>query len=248
MTGGSELLRVGHAIVPFEQALSWTRPYLDAAQNRRTAKPFAFPAYDEYEVKHNDPERLSDADLLAPVLLNVGISIRSYYALQAIREPLNTVLHDIGDLTLIEASDKQVSDLVSRSYSVLDHPATRPPGIKGTKLSKILHRKRPDFLVLHDTWVQNCYLGTNTVPVVERGRRTWTEYMVLISLAIRDDLVTQQDAWRELLAASSPTSEPTTTLVRLLDIVAWRAGQAANISTATQESRDGDAYGVPSTP
>jgi hypothetical protein len=45
-------------------------------KNRASAEPYAFPAYDRYNAPQNDPARVSDADLLAPALLNVQSSQR----------------------------------------------------------------------------------------------------------------------------------------------------------------------------
>jgi len=216
-------LRVGRATVAFGDALRWASAYLDAARNRNHPEPYAFPAYDQFDSEDNQPERLTDADLLAPVLLNVGISIRSFYALQALRPRLEKNLLDIGDLALVEASDLQLRSLVSPIYNVLDEPGIKPHGVEGTKLSKVVHRKRPNFLVLHDQWVRRCYLGTDAVP--RQDERSWADYMVLLSMAIRDDLITQEDAWRSLQSASASAGMPAVTLPRLLDIVAWHAGQ-----------------------
>lgn len=216
-------LRVGHATVAFEDAILWARTYLDAERNRTHPEPYAFPAYDQFDAEHNQPGRLTDADFLAPVLLNVGISIRSFYALQGVRQRLENSLLDIGDLALTEASDQQLRSLVPPIYSVLDDPKIKPHGIEGTKLSKVVHRKRPNFLVLHDQWVERCYLGTDAVP--RNKERSWAEYMVLLSMAIRDDLTTQNESWRSLQSGSAPADVQAITLPRLLDIVAWHAGR-----------------------
>jgi hypothetical protein len=233
-------LRVGSKLVSFDKAQAWARAYLGAEANRRSSKPFAFPAYDDYNAEDNRSNDLTDADLLAPVLLNVGISIRSFYGLQRLREPLAAVLRDVADQSLTEASAKAVTDLVSRTYGVLDDPDLRPSGVGATKLSKVLHRKRPEFFVLHDKQVKNCYWGTGAVPAVKRGTRTWAEYMVQVSLAIRDDLVTQSDAWERLRVESAPEVARPVSLLRLLDIVAWHAGTPSGISDRPSDDDDDD--------
>ena len=101
--------------------------------------------------------------------------------------------------------------------------------MKATTLSKVLHRKRPNSIVLHDKWVNACYVGTDG-PVARTKNRSWAEYMVAITLAIGHDIRTQQDKFKMLDQAASSPGE--LTQVRLLDIVAWRS-KGANASQAT---------------
>lgn len=221
VTGESQPeLRVGGRTVKLAQAEEWIRTYTDAATNRSIAAPYAFPAYDHFDAS-SDSDHLSDGDLLAPGLLNVNISISSFYGLQRIRPELERHLRAIpGDLCLEVADDAQVQRLVSPIYAVLDSPTDRPRKVKATKLSKVLHRKRPHFLVLHDAQVQNCYREPLHIPT---PGRSWANYMVELSLAVAHDLRTQRPAWDHLAAAVS--SEGPISRVRLLDIVAWRLGK-----------------------
>lgn len=68
------------------------REYLDAQTNQADADPYAYPAYDTFNADDNEPHRISDADLLAPLLLNVKVSLRSFYALQRARGGLERAL------------------------------------------------------------------------------------------------------------------------------------------------------------
>ena len=102
-------------------------------------------------------------------------------------------------------------------YCLLDE--TPLWNVQATTLSKILHRKRPRSIVLHDRWVWKCYIGTGAVPHAES--RSWAAYMVLMSLAIRDDLRNQSDQFAALARSSSGAAS--LTAVRLLDILAWRS-------------------------
>ena len=58
------------------------RDYTNVDRNRTGSAPYAYPTYERYAEETNDPLLLTDGDLLAPVLLNVRLSIRSFYALQ----------------------------------------------------------------------------------------------------------------------------------------------------------------------
>ena len=84
-------------------------------------------------------------------------------------------------------------------YDVLDEKEMW--NVQATTLSKVLHRKRPASVVLHDKWVRNCYLGTPLVPRVTK--RPSADYMVLVSLAIRNDLRDHAAQIERLATASS---------------------------------------------
>lgn len=216
----SATIRVGHVQIPLGTAIKWVRSYTDEVENRSSAEPYAFPAYDRYNALQDDPARISDADLLAPALLNVGSSLRSFYGLQEIRGQLEDALAD-EDLAkpLASIEDKErIAALVKPLYAVLDDPKTRPWGLQVTTLSKILHRKRPQFLVLHDTWVKSCYLGADK-PVVPVTGRSPSDYMVAITRAIGQDIRNQKDLFRKLDESSRCPGE--LSHVRLIDILAW---------------------------
>jgi len=216
----SATIRVGHVQIPLETAIKWVRSYTDEVKNLSSAVPYAFPAYDRYNELQADPARVSDADLLAPALLNVGSSIRSFYGLQQIRGRLEDALAN-KDLAkpLASIEDKgRIAALVKPLYAVLDDPKTRPWGLQVTTLSKILHRKRPQFLVLHDTWVKRCYFGAEK-PVVPVTGRSPSDYMVAITRAIGRDIRDQEDLFRKLDESSNCPGE--LSHVRLIDILAW---------------------------
>jgi Family of unknown function (DUF6308) len=217
---GTGDLTIGDRTVPPAVAEAWVRRYTDAEANRRIADPNSFPAFDHYAAE-SSPDQFSDGDLLAPVLLNVDISVRTFYALQAVRPRLEEALQRIPrDLPLEAAGPDRIRDLVEPLYAVLDPESRRPHGVKATTLSKVLHRKRPHFLVLHDKQVVNCYRERVRIPT---EGRSWADYMVAMSGAVADDLVSQPAAWDRLAAAVGP--EGPISRVRLLDIVAWNLGR-----------------------
>jgi hypothetical protein len=218
VTDESLTLHVGDREVTVEQAKAWVSDYTSGDKTRK--RPYSFPAYDHYR-GGCDPDRLSDADFLAPMLLNVGMSVRAIYDLQAATDRLNSGLAEIkSDCTLDVATPGQVQDLVTNLYRVMDEPGEKPRDVGVTRLSKILHRKRPQFLVLHDRQVRTCYQERIEYP---KKDRPWAQYMVELSLAIREDLVSQRASFDRLAAAvgaAGPVSR-----VRLLDIVAWNLGK-----------------------
>ena len=216
-----DLVTVGCVNVPVAQAEQWIGEYTDARRNLSAADPYAFPAYDRFQGDDNDPLVLSDADLLAPTLLNVPVKIRTFYGLARVRDRLEGALrHPAMTRPLEEIEDPEaVSAMVSPLYEVLDGTEA-PNGVQGTTLSKVLHRKRPASIVLHDKWVRACYVGDDA-PVARAEVRSWAEYMSLISIAIGADIRAQPNQFARLAAACSCPGE--LTAVRLLDIVAWRS-------------------------
>lgn len=164
-------IRVGAVSVPLATAERWVSEYT-SLNNASVANPYAYPAYDRYEGERNDPRVLTDADLLAPGLLNVPVKIRSYYDLQRVRSALEDGLaNDDLCVPLAEVDDPtRVAAMVKPLYAILDDPQTRPWNVSATTLSKVLQRKRPESLVLHDKWVNACYVGGTTFRPRTPGR------------------------------------------------------------------------------
>lgn len=235
-------IRIGGVSVPLVTAQRWVSEYTDV-NNASATNPYAYPAYDRYEGDRNDPRLLTDADFLAPGLLNVPVKIRSYYDLQRLRPDLEAGLanDDLG-VPLAEIDDPaRVAAMVKPLYAVLDDPQRRPWNVYATTLSKVLHRKRPKSLVLHDKWVNTCYVGGGG-PVERVRDRSWADYMVAITLAIGQDIRTQLELFKLLDQATSCPGE--LTHIRILDILAWKSkGTApsvaaeASLSTATSIAR-----------
>lgn len=221
MTSQQVRIRVGGAEIPLNLATRWVADYTNVDINMTGPAPYAYPAYDRYESASNDHLRITDADLLAPALLNVTPKVRAYYGLQQVRGELEAALtHPLLDRPLAElGSDQEIAAVVRPFYSVLDS-STKPWGVNATVLSKVLHRKRPQHLVLHDKWVRACYLGHGR-PVPAARTRTWADYMTRISAAIAHDLRTQVQQFEHLDQATYQPGE--LSHLRLLDILAWRS-------------------------
>jgi Family of unknown function (DUF6308) len=198
-------------------AVRWLGDYLDSEVNKTSPTPYAYPAYDNYNDDENDSNRISDADLLAPLLLNVKLSLRTYYALQHVRDRLEPPLGEIEPaLMLADVADADIAAKVKPLYAVLD--GRRPSGVQSTTLSKILHRKRPQFLVLHDKWVKRCYWGSDA-PVHPEKARSNSDYMVAISNAIASDVRGQEGVFGKLFDRLPQAQR--VSRVRLVDILAW---------------------------
>lgn len=217
----SEQIRVGKVRVQLDRAVAWVAEYT-SPERTKSRNPYSYPAYDDFEKDHNEPSRLTDADLLAPGLLNVPVKVRSYYGLLRIKPRLERALANQDLEVALQEIDSPacIIDMVKPLYDVLDDPDEKPWGVNGTTLSKVLHRKRPQSLVLHDRWVRACYVGKDA-PIPKDKSRSWADYMAAITLAIRDDLRDQPDHFTVLDKATSRPGRLSP--VRLLDIVAWKS-------------------------
>lgn len=217
-------LTVGHWTVSFGEARQivndYTRYRPGDARSKGTI--FAWPFYDGLETGGSDA--LADGDLLAPVLLNVPVSISTFGVLREVRGDLESRLAAVPNNVALRSASDDVVASVARLFAVLDE--VEVPGVRGTMLSKILHRKRPALVPLHDQFVRNAYVPSR----VERvAKRTWEEYFTQVMLAMRDDLSRAPEAWDEL-SRPATAAEPALTELRVLDILAWSLGRGAGAS------------------
>jgi hypothetical protein len=238
-----EHVRIGRVEISLGTAFAWVRGYTDAAHNAVSQRPYAFPAYDRYDGGTAEPDRLTDGDLLAPGLLNVPVKIRSFYGLQRVRGRLEDALsHPVLERPLADLTDpEELASAVRALYEVLDDPATRPWGVGGTTLSKVPHRKRPHCVVLHDRWVRACYVGDDA-PVPSVKDRSWAEYMVLITDAVRNDIASQPEAFSVLEMAAGGQGE--LSHARLLDILAWHSRGTLPLMDPSRKSPTPSAHRV----
>jgi len=202
--------------VEAEVAREWVRAYLNGARGQ-----FGYPSYDGYRT-NEDPFRLCDGDLLAPVLLNVQVKISSFADLCASRDRLETALGAVPvGVDLVDA-DEEVITAVGGLFAVLDADA-RPRNVLGTTLAKVLHRKRPDLVPLYDEQVRRTYQVGERAPLPVVPGRPWAEFMTQLASCIRDDLNRELGFWDELTTLR-PLDGPGVSRLRVLDIVAWRLG------------------------
>jgi hypothetical protein len=207
-------LRVGGVEVDRDAALEHARRYLTDGAG------WAYPSYDGFDAEHATGP-LTDADFLAPILLNVNqLKIRTYEALQAQRQPLDEVLaHIPPDLDLAVANADELNRLGSL-FGVLDGEGIH--GAQGTVLAKVLHRKRPHFIPLYDERVRAVYQRVPCGPVPRVRGRSWRAFMVVFAGAVQHDLREEAAFWARIAdMAPGPTIPP----LRALDIVAWWAGR-----------------------
>ncbi|WP_370087670.1 DUF6308 family protein [Streptacidiphilus sp. MAP12-16] len=214
------MLRVGGRLTPLGRAVHWVTQYFDATANQTGKNPYAYPAYDDLHTG-SSPDQLTDGDLLAPTLLNAAPSITAFYTLQALRPTLEAALAAIPpDLTLQDAvRTGRHHELVGELFRCLDEQKT--PGVQLTTLTKVLHRKRPLLIPLHDRHVRACYVNDGpTYPMRRTAGRTWAHYTATLAASIADDLDRQAEQWAVLRSCV-----PDIGLLRILDVVAWNTAR-----------------------
>ncbi|MFJ9889494.1 DUF6308 family protein [Streptomyces sp. NPDC091287] len=217
---------MGGRSINVETAARWVSSYFDEAANRAAAvakygRPFAYPAYDRMATGSGRDD-LNDGDLISPLLLNAGPTITAFYSLQSVLPSLLSGLAAVPPhLTLQSAvCDGRHRKLIEGLIGALDAPE-RIPGVGLTTLTKILHRKRPLFIPLFDRRVKACYLGLgDRYPMHPVSGRTDTTFFSTLAECMVDDIVRQPNHWAAL-KAEAPEG---TSLLRVVDVVAWNLG------------------------
>ncbi len=173
---------------------------------------YAFPSYDRLVT--NGAAQLVDGDLLAPALIGAEMSRARFMLL---REMLPR-LEGVADLPAIglQDADDDVIGLVADLFAVLDDAPYAGKGIRGTILSKVLHRKRPDLVPLYDSRIFESYTAPGAIP--RETHRSWREFMTLLLTAMREDLRAEAAAFDEL----HRVSDGAVTRLRALDVLVWR--------------------------
>lgn len=180
---------------------------------------YAFGSYDTLVT--NGSAELVDGDLLAPNLIGATVD-RDRFGLLRELMPRIAGVAQLPGTSIQEASDaelEQVADL----FAVLDAAPYAGRGVRGTILSKVLHRKRPDLVPLYDSRIFESYTAPGAI---ERpAHRTWQEFMMLLLTQMRSDLRQESDAF-DLLIATAEASGARLTRLRALDILVWRTAEA----------------------
>jgi len=180
---------------------------------------YAVSAYDALVT--NGSAVLVDGDLLAPNLIGTEVDRGRFLLLRELM-PRLTGIADLPDVALQDAGD-DVLDEVAALFAVLDDAPYAGRGVRGTILSKVLHRKRPDLVPLYDSRIFESYTAPGAI---ERSvHRTWRESMALLLQHMRADLQREAAAFDELVALAEGAGTSLSRL-RILDIVVWRTAEA----------------------
>ena len=180
------------------------------------AYSFAWPAYDTLVT--NGSPTLVTGDLLAPTLLEAHVDSARFGVLAEMLPQLA----GIGALpprSLAEATDDDIA-AVAALFAVLDTDRYRRRGVRGTVLSKVLHRKRPDLVPLYDSRIDAGYRASGRI--THDPHRSWVHTMDLLCHLMREDLQREAATFAELEKFAEDRGAHITPL-RILDILVWMA-------------------------
>jgi len=177
---------------------------------------YSYPSYDRLVT--NGSPTLVDGDLLAPILMGVDIDAGRFGLLREMIPALEAVA-DLPDVSLEDADDDHVM-CVAGLFGILDEPRYSGRGVRGTIVSKVLHRKRPDLVPIYDSRIFEAYTAPGVLP--RTLDRSWQEFMRMLCTQMREDLRAERPAFEQLQARARDMDTPVTKL-RILDILVWRA-------------------------
>jgi hypothetical protein len=180
---------------------------------------YAYPAYDRLVT--NGSTQLVDGDLLAPTLMGVDLD-RARFSLLRDMLPALEAVADLPPVALQDADDDHVL-CVAGIFGMLDEPRYAGRGVRGTIVSKVLHRKRPDLVPLYDSRIFEAYTAPGAVP--RSTHRSWQNFMAALCMQMRADLQAEAAAFDELEKLVAGHDAPVTRL-RILDILVWRAAES----------------------
>ena len=180
---------------------------------------YAYPGYDRLVT--NDAAELVDGDLLAPTLIGVHIDASRFSLLREMMPSLAAV----GDLPSVALQDADDDDIrcIAGIFGILDEPRYAGRGARGTIVSKVLHRKRPDLVPLYDSRIFAAYTAPGVIP--RSTDRSWQSFMTLLCAQMREDLQRERVRLGELAQLAAGNGTPVTQL-RILDILVWRAAES----------------------
>jgi hypothetical protein len=184
-----------------------------------TRNSWSYPAYDRLVT--NGSTVLVDGDLLAPNLIGADVDRGRFLLLRELMPRIAGVA-DLPPVALQDADD-DVVDQVAALFAVLDEAPYAGRGVRGTIVSKVLHRKRPDLVPLYDSRIFESYTAPG---VIERSpHRSWRDSMTLLVRQMRADLQAEAPAFRALVEVAQGAGAPLTQL-RILDVLVWRTAEA----------------------
>ncbi len=203
-------MTVGSKNILFGDAMEFAGRYLSGTG------AWSYPAYDAYP-GHSGSD-LGRQDLLAAALLNAHQNpLESYYGLESLLPVINGRMADPALTGSLSDADQPTLDAIARLFGILDE---HPTGyVRLTKLSKVLHRKRPELIPLYDANIYSCY--THDGPIPKEKNRSWHDFSRLLLPAMQHDLTSQMDSWQ---AIAGLARRPKITPLRAMDIIGWHLG------------------------
>lgn len=181
---------------------------------------YAFPAYDELVT--NGSPYLVDGDLLAPSLLGAHVDYPRFVLLKRMLPSICEAMTSLPKTALEDTDDAGIA-AVARCFAVLDEPIYARAGARGTIVSKVLHRKRPDLIPLYDSRIWTSYMLSGAIGHGSRSK-PWVEVMQSLCHSMREDLRHNHAEFLTIQAAAAEHGARLT-LLRILDILVWMSSE-----------------------
>lgn len=180
---------------------------------------YAYPAYDTLVT--NGTAELVDGDLLAPSLLGAHVDYARFVLLKRMLPSLREGMSALPPTPLEDTDDAGIA-VVARCFAILDEPIYARAGARGTIVSKVLHRKRPDLIPLYDSRIWTAY--TISGAIGRGSHRPWVEVMQALCHSMRADLVHNRAEFLALQRTAADKGADVT-LLRILDILVWMSSE-----------------------
>jgi hypothetical protein len=200
--------------LPIEDPEDCLLDYVDPASG------YAFGAYDTLVT--NGTADLVDGDLLAPSLLDAPVDMARFGVLKRMLPNLRDRLAALPPVAIEDADDATIAR-VAACFDVLDERTYERQGVRGTIVSKVLHRKRPDLVPLYDSRIFAAHTAPGAIP--RAAERSWVEFMVLFCTQLRDDIRGNREEFAHLQAVAAEAGARVT-LLRIHDILVWMSTRA----------------------
>lgn len=181
--------------------------------------PYAYPAYDDLVT--NGSADLVDGDLLAPSLLGAHVDYARFVLLKRMLPSICDGMTALPPTALEDTDDAGIA-AVARVFAILDEPIYARAGARGTIVSKVLHRKRPDLIPLYDSRIWSAY--TISGAIGRGSHRPWVEVMQALCHVMRSDLRNNLAEFEALRQAAAERGARLTPL-RILDILVWMSSE-----------------------
>lgn len=186
------------------------------SQYTKLEGPFAFTAYDV----QGAPDRLELIDCLAPALLNAPIRGSSIIKMNRPGTPEAHLLDAMRGLLVDPACatarflDCDIDGPVLGRLAAVIAAAQTVHGIKAVKVSKILHRKRPELVPMIDSALATFFTDS---PVTGARTEAVQGFWQTLQVDLRENI----DWLTELSVDFTTPDQRTLSLLRTADIIVW---------------------------
>jgi hypothetical protein len=190
--------------------VSTVRDYCKVDQN-------AYKYFDSIHLS-TDQNDIEPADILIANNLNGRVQLAEFAAIwERLEKSHESVRSDLRSIPKDAALDGAEADVLRAAGRLLDQLCG--PLAYESRMTKILHKKRPDLVPIIDSRVLPQFVAV--IPTVTG--RSWEEYFILLGQVIGDCIASHAD-----LLDEAREDFPELTRLRTFDICLWKTGAVAS--------------------